>query len=197
MSIESKKRRSIRLKEYSYTQPRAYFVTVCTKNKQCIFGKIYNEEMKLSNKGEIVKREWLKTAVLRCYVRLDQFVVMPNHFHAILWIEKDNRGTARCAPTISRFGNLPSESLSSIIRAFKAAVTKNINILCKTSGLSIWQRNYYEHVIRDESALNRIRQYIINNPCIWELDRENPDRTGQHEFYRWLASFKTRPTEKL
>jgi putative transposase len=197
MSTESKKRRPLRLKEYSYSQPGAYFVTVCTKNKQCIFGKIYNEEMKLSDKGEIVKKEWLKTAVIRPYVRLDQFVVMPNHFHAILWIEKDDRGTARCAPTISRFGKLQSESLSSIIRAFKAAVTKNINILCKRSGLPIWQRNYYEHVIRDESALNRIREYIINNPCSWELDRENPGRTGEHEFYRWLASFKTHPTGKI
>jgi putative transposase len=97
ISIESKKRRSIRLKEYSYTQPGAYFITVCTRNKQCIFGKINNEAMKLSDKGEIVKEEWMKTAVLRPYVRLDQFAVMPNHFHVILWIEKDDRGTARCA----------------------------------------------------------------------------------------------------
>jgi putative transposase len=193
MSIESKKRRSIRLKEYSYTQPGAYFITVCTKNKQCIFGKIYNEEMKLSDKGEIAKEEWLKTAVVRPYIRLDQFVVMPNHFHAILRIEKDDRGTARCAPTISRFGNLPSESLPSIIRAFKAAVTKNINILCNTCGSLVWQRNYYEHVIRDDSALNRIREYIMHNPLTWELDRENPKSRSEHEFYRWLASFKSRP----
>jgi putative transposase len=193
MSTKFKHRRSLRLKEYSYAQAGAYFVTICSKDKQCIFGKVCNGEMELSDKGQIAKEEWLKTASLRLYVKLDQFVIMPNHFHAILWKEKDHRGTARCAPTISQFGKLPSESLSSIIRAFKAAVTNQINILYNSSGSPVWQRNYYEHVIRDESALSRIREYIINNPLSWDLDRENPDRKGEGEFYRWLASFKTRP----
>jgi putative transposase len=196
MPTEFKRRRSLRLKEYSYAQAGAYFVTVCTKNKQCIFGEVCNEEMNLSDKGRIVREEWLKTAALRLYVKLDQFVVMPNHFHAILWIEKNNRGTARCAPTISRFGKLPSESLSSIIRGFKAAVTKHINILCNPAGSPLWQRNYYEHVIRDDEALNRIREYIMNNPLNWEFDRENLDRKGEDKFYRWLASFKTHPPGK-
>lgn len=79
------------------------------------------------------------------------------------------------------------------MRGFKSAVTNRCNKTHNLAGDTIWQRNYYEHVIRDESALNRIREYIINNPLSWDLDRENPERKGEGEFYRWLASFKTRP----
>jgi len=191
--MDLKNRRSIRLKKYDYSLTGAYFVTICTQNKECIFGEVLNDETKLSKEGHIIKEEWLKIAILRPYVGLDQFVVMPNHFHGILWIQRDEQGTARCAPTVQQFGKGVSGSLPAIIRAFKSAVTNRINVLRNTRGAPVWQRIFYEHVIRNESSLNRIREYILNNPLHWELDRENPGRRGEHEFYRWLASFRKGP----
>jgi REP element-mobilizing transposase RayT len=170
-------------------------------NKKCLFGRIINEEMQLSETGRIVEAEWLNVEVARTNVKLDQFVVMPNHFHGILWIEENNegtecRGTASCAPTfpaLPRFGHVVSGSLSAIIRGFKSAVTNRLNKMSNTGGNTLWQRNFYEHVIRNERALNRIREYIINNPLSWKLDRENQEREGEDGFDKWLASFKTLP----
>jgi len=143
--------------------------------------------------GEIVAEEWLNTAVIRPYVTLDEFTVMPNHFHGILWLLRDEQGTARRAPTMEGFGKPVRGSLPTIIGAFKAAVTRRINALRNSGKGEVWQRGYYEHVIRDDASLNRIREYIINNPCSWELDRENTHRIGDNKFYQWLASFKDRP----
>jgi REP element-mobilizing transposase RayT len=178
-------------------------------NKKCLFGRIINEEMQLSETGRIVEAEWLNVEVARTNVKLDQFVVMPNHFHGILWIEENNegtecRGTACCAPTrtascaptfpaLPRFGHVVSGSLSAIIRGFKSAVTNRLNKMSNTGGNTLWQRNFYEHVIRNERSLNRIREYIVNNPLSWELDRENQEREGEDGFDKWLASFKTLP----
>ncbi len=125
---------------------------------------------------------------------------MPNHFHGILVIDKDaeeadGRGTARCAPTIRQFGKMIPESLPAIIRGFKAGVTRRINILRNIPGAQVWQRNFYEHVIRDENSLNRIRKYIINNPLSWDLDRENPERREEAGFYRWLCQFQQENVE--
>jgi REP element-mobilizing transposase RayT len=118
---------------------------------------------------------------------------MPNHFHGIIWIEGNGRGTAICAPTIPRFGHVVSGSLSAIIRSFKSGVTNHYNKLNKVVVKNVWQRNFYDHIIRDEQSLNRIREYIIYNPLSWELDRENPEKKGEDDFYEWLASFKTLP----
>lgn len=186
-------RRSIRIKDYDYAKSGAYFVSICTLNRQYLFGKVINGKMELSEAGRIVENEWLNVKVARCNIRLDQFIVMPNHFHAILWIEGNYKGTASCAPTIQHFGQVISGSLSAIIRGFKSAVTNRFNKMNNTDGNTIWQRNYYEHIIRDEPSLNRIREYIIHNPLSWEMDRENPERKGEDGFYRWLASFKTPP----
>lgn len=187
------RRRSIRIKDYNYTESGAYFVTICALNRQCLFGKIIDSAMILSEAGRIVEKEWLNVEVARCNVKLDLFVVMPNHFHAILWIDGNKNGTASCAPTPQRFGHVVSGSLSAIIRGFKAGVTNRYNKVCEASGKSIWQRNYYEHVIRNDESLGKIREYIINNPLSWGLDKENPGRQGEHAFYCWLESFRARP----
>lgn len=189
--------RSLRLPEYDYCEGNAYFVTICTVRRTLIFGKIINGTMNLSANGKIVVEEWLKTGSLRTYVILDQFIVMPNHFHGILLIDGEKGGTARRAPTVQQFGGPVSSSLPTIIRAFKSAVTNRIDTLRASPNNKIWQRNYYEHVIRNEKSLNRIREYILNNPQTWESDRENPGRTGENDFYRWLANFKSRPGKKI
>ncbi len=133
--------------------------------------------------GKIVQTERLKTPKIRLNVDLDEFVVMPNHLHGILVMEysttKDNqdggRGVMHYAPT-TRESNLksPSQTIGSIVRGFKSAVTKQINEIRKAPGKPVWQRNYYEHIIRNDKELFNIRKYIINNPLKWELDKENP-----------------------
>jgi len=136
-------------------------------------GDVVNGEMRLNELGQVVKSEWLKTAEIRDNVKLDAFVIMPNHIHGIVVITDNCRGTACRAPT-EQFGKPTPGSLSTIVRSFKSAVTKRINEMRHTPGIPIWQRNYYEHVIRNEDDLNEIREYILNNPLRWELDSENP-----------------------
>jgi len=180
-------RRSIRLKGYDYTQPGAYFVTICTHGREMLFGRVVDGEMRLNEFGEIVREEWFKTARVRPYVRLyeDEFVVMPNHIHGIIWIvevdpddDDDVEARRRRASTShEQFGRPVPGSLPTIVRAFKSAATKRINLLRDTQGARVWQRNYYERIIRDERALNAIRRYIIANPTRWSLDRHTPQST--------------------
>ena len=316
--------RPIRLPGYDYAQTGAYFVTICTNNRECLFGEIVAGEMRLNPAGVIVSNEWKKTAELRGGIRLGEWVVMPNHFHGIVVIDGDgwgmgsgtarrastegdggvgrgtacralargdgdgwgmgsgtarrastggdggvgrgtacraptrgdgdgwgtdtgtarrastrgdgdgwgtdtgtarrastggdggvgrgtacralargdgdgwgmDTGTARraptegdggvgrgtaCralargdAPTAEQFGKPVSGSIPTIIRSFKSAASKGINQMRGTPGATVWQRNYYEHVIRSEASMQRIREYIINNPLQWDMDRDNP-----------------------
>lgn len=174
---EKHRRRSIRLKDYNYARNGAYFITVCAFDHQCLFGEIVNGEMQLKDFGQIVYDEWLRTAKLRPNVVLDVFIVMPNHFHAILIIE--SRGVSTYAPAPTNFRS-PSQTVGAIVRGFKSAVTKQVNEIRNTPGLDVWQRNYYEHIIRNENERNLIRQYIIYNPQKWEFDRENPANVGAY-----------------
>jgi len=125
-----------------------------------MLGNIVNGEMRANKFGRIIETEWLKTPQIRKNVELDEYVVMPNHFHAILFIIR--RGVLQYAPT-NKFRS-PSQTIGSIVRGFKSAVTKRTNKLRNTPGIPVWQRNYYERVVRNENELNRIREYIQNNP---------------------------------
>lgn len=175
-------RRSVRVKGYDYAQEGAYFVTLCAEARQCLFGEIVDEEMRLNAFGEIVVAEWVRTATVRPYVELDAFVVMPNHVHGIIVLTNDRmpgrghvRATHRVAPTeTGRLEGPPSGSIGAILGQFKSLTAKSVNRLRGTPGLPVWQRNYYEHVIRNERELERAREYIVNNPAKWMLDRENP-----------------------
>ena len=164
-------RRSIRLQDYDYSQAGAYFITICTHEHQCIFGRISDGTMHLNKLGEVVEREWLRTPQLRSYVDLDVFAIMPNHMHGILIINEDRRGILPHARRIQQFGKPVSGSIPMIVRLFKATVTLQINQLRKTPRYPVWQRNYHEHVIRNEPDLARIREYVVNNPLKWEIDR--------------------------
>lgn len=191
-------RRTIRLKNHDYASSGAYFVTICTYNRQCLLGEIINDNCRgtaccAPNKyGKIVDDELQKTSILREYVNLDEYIIMPNHIHGIIIINGlDNigniTGTARRAPT---FGESMVAALSTIIRSFKSAATRRINELRKTPGMPVWQRNYYERIIRNERELNTIREYIMKHqstPCSklqgillhsinWAEDRENLSR---------------------
>jgi putative transposase len=182
-------RKSIRLQEYDYSRHGYYFVTICIDNpKQQIFGNILNGKMNENEFGKIVRDEWNKTAIIRQYVKLDEFIIMPNHIHGIIQLN-GCRGTAcrahdatetdpgtdmaRRAPTtekIEQFGKPTVGTIPTIIRSFKSAASKNIHQNDKSFK---WQRSYYEHVIRDAKSLYLIRKYIRENPLQWNIDCEN------------------------
>ena len=190
MTLDPEKhhRRSIRLRNYDYSQPGAYFVTICTYQKQPWFGEIKNGQMYLNQLGKIVADEWLKTCKIRPNFQLDEWVIMPNHFHGIVIINDysgDNQslGNGQSASRFRRtqFDQLTDHdappqqkpnSLSSCIAGFKSAVTKRINLLRQNTDTPIWQRNYYESILRDEKYLAVVREYIINNPKNWPNDRD-------------------------
>ncbi len=174
-------RRSIRLQGYDYSQNGAYFVTICTHSRECLFGGIIDGQMVMNNRGMTAHDEWVKTVEMRENIELDEFVVMPNHIHGIIVIH-DGRGTMHRAPTAEQFGKPTSKSIPTIIRGLKSAVTKRINGIRKTPGFPVWQRNYYEHIIRDEQSMEKIREYIVNNPLNWERDEmHQPCRGAAHQ----------------
>ena len=164
-------RHSLRIKNYNYSLPGAYFITICTYREENILGYIIDGKIKLNVLGKINEREWLKTFQIRENIQSDKYIVMPNHFHGIIILTNNKKGVLQYAPT--NIFRSPSQTIGSIVRGFKSAVTREIKRLDYPFLYSIWQRNYYEHIIRNERELNRIREYIQNNPLRWQFDREN------------------------
>ena len=185
-------RHSIRLPSYDYTSSGAYFVTICTKNRQHFFGEIRNGKMNLSKIGKIASQNWQDISNHYDHVELGKFVVMPNHIHGIIWIVGTRLGVSdknticqgkpktintkkerirQGEPLHKReFGAPQSGSLSMIINQYKASVKR----WCNKNGCDHfqWQRNYYEHIIRHNDDLNNISEYIQTNPLNWEQDKE-------------------------
>ena len=176
---EKRHRRSIRLRNYDYSRAGVYFITVCTKGQELLFGEVNDGEVELSEFGRMSAEEWLNSARIRIEIELDAWIVMPNHVHGIVIIvNKRCRGDR----PVARSGPRPS-SLGAMMAGFKPATTKRINTMRGTPGASVWQRNYYEHVIRHESALDRIRQCTADNPKRWPEEPENPAvKYGQKPF---------------
>jgi putative transposase len=175
-------RRSIRLKGYDYSQAGAYFVTICTYDRECLFGDIVDGKMRMKQFGHIVAAEWIRTAELRPEIELGEFVVMPNHFHGILIFKEKIVSNA-----VGAIHELPSShmplpilqlrrkmALPKIIGRFKMITAKRINIDRDTPGVPMWQRNYHEHIIRNEADYNRIAEYVIANPQRWIEDKLHP-----------------------
>jgi REP element-mobilizing transposase RayT len=159
---EIHQRKSIRLKEYDYSQSGYYFITICTKDREQLFGEINEGKMLLNDYGEIVLNSWNNLPNYNSNIGLDYFCIMPNHIHCILIIERKGGVTP---PLPIKLGN--------IIAYFKYQTTKQINIIQNTPGQPIWQRNYYEHIIRNEKELFEIRKYIEYNPLNWPEDEYN------------------------
>jgi putative transposase len=160
-------RRSIRLKEYDYTQNAAYFITICVQNKDCLLGEIVDDNsMNLNTAGKMIATQWRELQKRFQYIQLDEHVVMPNHFHGIIFIVNDDVNNNAWAPTRG------APTIGNIIGAFKSITThkyitgvKNNN--WQSFDKKLWQRNYYEHIIRNEISLEKIREYIVNNPYNW------------------------------
>lgn len=183
-------RRSIRLQGYDYSQEGLYFITICCQDRVHLFGEIVDGKMILNSYGEIAQKEWQNTSTIRDNVVLHEFVVMPNHFHSIIEI-KFQKGNNE----IGKFQS-PSQTVGAIIRGYKIATIKKIKDYILNTGekindskgelqfaptaptekikelnFKIWQRNYYEHIIRNEPAYERISDYIRNNPKCWNEDK--------------------------
>lgn len=182
-------RHSIRLKGYDYSQKGAYFVTIYIHRGRCLFGQIQNGYTLLTAYGQAAEKCWFEIPEQFKDVELDKFVIMPNHIHSILFLNvgarfivPDKLGLDKSSPYI---GNNPMTlnqiTLGKIVRFFKAKTTHKIRN-AKNFPRFQWQRNYYEHIIRTEDELNRIREYTLNNPLQWQFDRENPRRTPDNAY---------------
>lgn len=156
------RRRPLRLPHYDYASAGAYFVTICTEERICLLGNIRDSTMRMNQFGEVVETCWRELPNHYPHVKLDSFVVMPNHVHGIIMLE----------PT----ANLPGKrsAIPEIVRAFKSFSTRRINMLRNASGQSVWQHGYYEHVVRNEISLAEIREYIAGNPAQWLTDGNHP-----------------------
>ncbi len=171
---------------YRHTPPRRQDTRPRYGGTPIWFGEVMCGQLSLNQFGEVVRREWLRTPDLRPSVVLGEFVVMPDHFHAIVIIRTGGfnsmgvaqyrkgrmqyrKGRMQYAPTVGF--RSPSRTVGAIVRGFKSATTKEINRMRRTPGGPVWQRSYYEHIIRDEDDHDRVRSYIIHNPVTWTPDR--------------------------
>ena len=168
-------RKAIRLKDYDYSEAGGYFITICTYNRKYLFGEISNQEIMLNDTGEVVEQWWLKLENKFANVKLDYHVIMPNHTHGIIMISEEKNDVGAILELPLRRDKIERRRMlvPKIIGYFKMNSAKCINRLHDSTGNPLWQRNYYEHIIRNESELYRIREYIQNNPPKWDLDREN------------------------
>ncbi len=181
-------RRSVRLQGYDYSRCGAYFVTICTQKHACLFGGIVDGDMVLNDAGRMVQTVWNEIPQNYAGVGIDAFQIMPNHIHGIITIGVAVGATpCACSNQTPRDGpnpgsrpkTTPGLSLPDVVHRFKTMTTKRYIDGVKSYQWPrfagrLWQRNYWEHIVRDEQDLQRIRQYIINNPAKWEMDRENP-----------------------
>lgn len=183
-------RQSIRLPGWDYTACAAYFVTLCTCRRQCIFGEVVAGRMFLNEWGRIVQKEWIRSEEIHHEVSLGAYIVMPNHLHAIVLM---NRATSRLTATrlgfhsdrqhVGRSTSIriewpqrrKSQSLGSLIAGFKASVTRRINQTRRLPGDKVWQRNYWERILRSRQEYKAAERYIRDNPAVWYRDRNHPD----------------------
>src|SRR5258706_5790227 len=192
------RRRSIRLKGYDYASAGGYYVTIVAWRRECLFGEVVNKEMVLNKIGKIVEWEWLELPKRLPYVTVGAHMVMPNHFHGILFIHENVRATQH-GQIISQSGSKPlpiiaadgiggsplpprgpkPASLGAILAQFKSRATKRIWKFPEFKETPIWQRNYYEHIIRNQTDLQNKTDYIEANPLLWNEDDENPINVGE------------------
>ena len=188
-------RKSMRLRQFDYTRAGAYFVTICTRNWACLFGHIENDVMQLNEVGRVAHKLWEEIPTHFPQVELDTWVIMPNHVHGIVILGSPGNGGAppgshsagdifaaptAVSPSARGVSALPERSgprcrsIGAVVGSYKSAVTKEVRNFRRGSDGSIWHRNYFDHVIRNEVAMDGIRRYIEENPARWPKDPKNP-----------------------
>ena len=197
----SHERRSIRLLHFDYSRTGAYFVTICTRDRMCLFGDIVDGEMLLNDFGRVAHEVWERIPAHFAMVETDAWIVMPNHVHGVIFMAGPDTGGLASAGTnagegvaprptrathaspLQRPSGPPKRSLGAVVGSCKSAVSKRINESEWSRRTSVWQRNYHDHIIRDAASLDRIREYIAQSPACWANDPEDP---------RWLQSDERR-----
>ena len=189
-------RKSTRLPHFDYSQPGAYFLTICTHNRACIFGHIEHDTLLLNLIGHEIRTIWMEMPAFYHGLAIDYFVLMPNHLHAIVFLTRSPLPEPQ-SPGGRAQGPAPTLGLHDVVQRFKSLTTARVRQLHVRAAGSprppspLWQRGYYEHVVRNDGSLERIREYIANNPAKWALDRENPlfvpPRTPPADAERWMA----------
>jgi REP element-mobilizing transposase RayT len=178
----------MRLPHWDYRENGAYFVTICTYERSLLFGDVPFEELRLNDLGRAVEEAWTRSAEIRAEIWLDAFVVMPNHVHGIVWIchaqPVGPQGLAPLRPASASSFAVQPMSLGSMVRGFKSASKIRVNELRRTPGMAVWQRNYFERVLRDDRELDRAREYILDNPRKWAEDKNNPMLVAQRRSQR-------------
>jgi len=186
---------SIRLKDYDYSQAGGYFVTICASNRKYLFCKIANGKMQLNKTGKMIKLVWNKLPQNYSGVDIDAFIVMPNHIHGIIVLTPVGAGPCACPGGGQPQGVAPTISLPEVVHRFKSLIATYYRHSFKQQDLrlfpnKLWQRNYYEHVIRNENELNLIRQYILYNLLQWQYDRENPEHIPNKNYENQWGDFE-------
>ena len=179
-------RHSIRLRKFDYSTAGAYFVTICAFQRECLFGEVVDGVVQWNEEGRIVEDSWREIMTHFSGVEIDRYITMPNHFHGIVFTvgagfpprpDAHAQNAENCEKTLG--GETPPlrlATLGQIVGYFKYQSTKHINQSRDNPGVPVWQRNYYERVIRDERELDNIRQYIVDNPVKWAEDENHPAR---------------------
>ena len=173
-----KRRKQIRLRHFDYGNTGAYYVTICTNERKRFLSRIDGENVHLTKFGIVVQEELLRTMEMRPTITLGDYVIMPNHIHLVIFFHERAGTPLNDVQEKSgrNFGRTHSGSLSTVIGSFKSSVTSRIKKENGKSKAVIWQRGFYEHIIRDEKDLMRITDYILSNPINWAIDEENPER---------------------
>ncbi len=164
--------KSVRIQGYDYSQPGTYFITICTSQKKMIFGEVTQGIIHLSKLGEIARQELEQLSLKFSKTHLDVFVVMPNHIHVLITISSSDADIQTA--NAEAFRRPVAGSIPTVVRAYKAAVTRQAAMRRDNSISEVWQRNYYEHIVRSEREKEQIYAYIISNPDRWDADEENP-----------------------
>lgn len=184
-------RRSIRLPEYDYSQPGAYFVTLVVSQRRPLFGKVEAGEMILNDLGRLVADAWSALPATFNHCEVDEWIVMPDHFHGILWLHdlcpageaagrvlafQSEQDFPAASPLHLHLSGPAAGSLGAVIRHFKSITRCRINVTRRKPGTPVWLRNYFERIVRNQDELDRAREYILNNPLQWQIDRtEDPN----------------------
>lgn len=187
-------RRHTRLPGFDYRSSFAYFVTICVRNCNCVFGSVADAAVSLSRRGLVARDCWMRIPEHHSHVELDRFVVMPNHVHGILLFVGDASPVEATPASRPLLATGPRQgSLGAIVGSYKAAVTRTINRLRPGAGTDLWEPNYYDHIIRTDSAMERIRDYIDSNPQRWHGDAENPAGDGTDALDAFIRSLGDLP----
>jgi REP element-mobilizing transposase RayT len=188
-------RKHLRVKQFDYTSNCAYFVTLCTENRRQAFGEINDGKLEPTRRGMIVQECWNDIPNHHPFVQLDAFILMPNHIHGVLvFVGEKPLGPVVATPASPQPPGPAKSSLGSVVGSFKSAVSRKINKLRPHAADGLWQVSFYDHVVRNDRALDRIREYILSNPERWNEDELNEQGTGRDRLQGLIDSL-TRDAE--